>query len=131
MALPSGRVEAGSGCLPAPYARATDDTGIYRLFGLQPGRYYVSVRPDEERPSLQCPDTSPTSLAPTYYPSTAVASEAQPIDVVAGVDAVADIALVATQVTTVSGEVVDAAGRGRRRGRRCSSPATTSRTAAS
>ena len=77
---------------------------------VQPGRYYVSVRPDEERPSLDV-DASPTSLAPTYYPSTAVASEAQPIDVGAGVDAVADITVVPTRVTTVSGEVVDGAGR--------------------
>jgi hypothetical protein len=91
------------------YARS-DDTGAYRLFGLEPGRYYVSVRPDEDR-HWDDVDASPSSLAPTYYPSTPVASEAQPVDVIAGAEAIADVALVATRVTTVSGEVVDATGR--------------------
>ena len=101
----------GGGAPGAIGARApTDDTGAYRLFGLEPGRYYLSVRPDDDRVSPDI-DTSVTGLAPTYYPSTAMASEAQPIDVAAGAEAVADIALVATRVTTVSGEVFDTAGR--------------------
>ena len=87
----------------------TDDTGAYRLFGLEPGRYYVSARLDDG--DAADIDTSPSSLAPTYYPSTPVASEAQPIDVAAGAEAVADIAVVATRVTTMSGDVFDASGR--------------------
>jgi uncharacterized protein (DUF2141 family) len=91
------------------YTRS-DDTGAYRLFGLEPGRYYVSARLDGDRHGDDV-DASPSGLAPTYYPSTPVASEAQPIDVTAGAEAAADIALVATRVTTISGEVFDAAGR--------------------
>jgi protocatechuate 3,4-dioxygenase beta subunit len=94
------------------HARSTDDTGAYRLFGLPPGRYFLSVRAGHEVPRAHgLLDTSGSAFAPTYYPSTPVASEAQPIDVAAGVDAFADIALVPTRVTSVTGEVVDAAGR--------------------
>jgi hypothetical protein len=102
----------GAARLTPMAGRPTDDTGTYRLFGLPPGQYYVSVQPDER--SLRGANvlhTSPTSLAPTYYPSTPIASEAQPIDVAAATETSADIALVAIQVTTVSGEVVDSAGR--------------------
>ncbi len=102
----------GAARLTPMHGRSTDDTGTYRLFGLRPGRYYLSVQPDERNPgSANVLHTSPTSLAPTYYPSTPVASEAQPIEVAAGTETSADITLVATQVTTVSGEVVDSAGR--------------------
>jgi len=95
---------------PTPVYARSDDTGAYRLFGLEAGRYYVSVRPDEDR-HWDDIDSSPSSLAPTYYPSTPMASEAQPVDVTAGAEAVADIALVVTRVTTISGDVFDAAGR--------------------
>ena len=110
MALRQRTVNGVTRLAPSDHSRPTDDTGAYRLFGLEPGRYYLSVRPDDDRLGPDV-DTSVTGLAPTYYPSTAVASEAQPIDVTAGAEAVADIALVATRVTTVSGEVFDAAGR--------------------
>jgi protocatechuate 3,4-dioxygenase beta subunit len=106
------RVKDATRLMPSMYGRSTDDTGTYRLFGLPPGRYYLSAQPDERhRIDLGVVNTSPTSLAPTYFPSTPVVSEAQPIDVAAGTETSADIALVVTQVTTVSGEVVDAAGR--------------------
>jgi hypothetical protein len=112
MALQRKRVNGVARVTPTMYGRSTDDTGTYRLFGLPPGRYYLSVQPDEgPRSRLGVVNTSPTSLAPTYFPSTPVASEAQPIEVTAGTETSADIALVATQVTTVSGEVADSAGR--------------------
>ena len=94
------------------HARSTDDTGAYRLFGLPPGLYFLSVRPGHGAPRAHdLVDTSGTALTATYYPSTPVASEAQAVDVVAGVDAFADVTLVPTRVASVSGEVVDAAGR--------------------
>ena len=110
MALRQRSVNGVTRLAPSEHAGPTDDTGAYRLFGLEPGRYYLSVRPDDDRVGPDI-DTSATGLAPTYYPSTAVASEAQPIDVAAGAEAVADITLVATRVTTVSGDVFDTAGR--------------------
>jgi protocatechuate 3,4-dioxygenase beta subunit len=110
MALRQRTVNGATRLEPSEHAGSTDDTGTYRLFGLEPGRYYLSVRADDDRFAPDV-DASVTGLAPTYYPSTPVASEAQPIDVAAGAEAVADITLLATRVTTVSGEVLDAAGR--------------------
>ena len=98
--------------VPTPHGRTTDDSGAYRLFGLPPGRYFLSAQPGFAAPHAHdLVATSATALATTYHPSTPVASEAQPIDVLPGVDTFADIALVPTQVTSISGEVVDAAGR--------------------
>ena len=112
MALQRKRAGDGTRLTPSMYSRSTDDTGSYRLFGLAPGRYYLSVQPDEgQRSRVGVVHTASTSLAPTYFPSTPVASEAQAIDVAAGTETNADITLVVTQVTTVSGEVVDADGR--------------------
>jgi protocatechuate 3,4-dioxygenase beta subunit len=97
--------------VPSGYARS-DDTGSYRIFGLKPGRYYLSAAPDEGAlRAHDLLDLSGSAFATTYYPSTAVAGEAQTLDVTAGAETFADVALVPTRVTTVSGEVVDAAGR--------------------
>jgi hypothetical protein len=56
-------------------------------------------------------DLSGSDFATTYFPATPVPSEAQPLDVAAGAETFADVTLVQTRVTNVSGEVVDAAGR--------------------
>jgi hypothetical protein len=56
-------------------------------------------------------DTGVTGLAPTFHPSTPAISEAQPVEVTAGAEILADITLVATPMVRVSGSVVDAAGR--------------------
>ena len=55
-------------------------------------------------------DATVTGFAPTFYPSTPVAAEAQPIEVVAGAEVVADVSLVAARLTSVSGVVVDPSG---------------------
>lgn len=111
VALQRKRVRGASRLTPS-MSRSTDDTGTYRLFGLSPGRYYLAVQPDEgSRSRLGVVNASPTRLAATYYPSTPVASEAQPIDVTAGTETGADISLARMQVTTVSGDVLDSAGR--------------------
>jgi hypothetical protein len=97
--------------VPSVYARS-DDTGAYRLFGLAPGRYFVAASPDESLGRAHdLLDVSGSAFARTYYPSTPLLSEAQPLDVAVGAETFADIALVTTRVTTVSGEVVDVAGR--------------------
>ena len=60
-------------------------------------------------------DASVTGFAPTYYPGTPVAAEAQPIEVVAGAEVVADVSLVAARLTSISGVVVDPGGSSHRR----------------
>jgi hypothetical protein len=112
MALRQRRGDGGTRLSATAHSRPTDDTGAYRLFGLPPGRYFLSAVPPHAAPHAHdLVDTSGTTLATTYYASTPVASEAQPIDVAAGLEAFADIALAPTRVTSVAGEVVDTAGR--------------------
>ncbi len=89
----------------------SDDTGTFRLYGLAPGTYYLSARPEDMMhmgPVLT--EATVTGFAPTFYPGTPVEAEAQPIEVVAGAEVVADLPLVAARLTSVSGVVVDAAG---------------------
>jgi hypothetical protein len=111
MALQRKTPEGTPKPVPGVYGRS-DDTGGYRIFGLRPGRYYVSVSSDAEAVRAHdLLDLSGSAFATTYYPSTPSASEAQTLDVTAGAETFADLTLVPTRVTTVSGDVVDAAGR--------------------
>jgi hypothetical protein len=101
------RQMVGVGGRPA----TSDDTGTFRLYGLAPGTYYVSARADEMgRMGPAVTDASVTGFAPTFYPGTPVADEAQPIEVVAGAEVVADVSLVAARLSSVSGVVVDPSG---------------------
>ena len=89
----------------------SDDTGTFRLYGLTPGTYYVSARADDMgRMGPAVTDASVTGFALTFYPGTPVEAEAQPIEVVAGAEVVADVSLVAARLTSVTGFVVDPTG---------------------
>ena len=82
----------------------TDDRGIYRLFGIRPGRYKVAIgealRPDRHR--LQ-------PLPPTYYPDVTDPAKATVIEVVEGSETANIDIKVGPQLQTysVSGRVVD------------------------
>ncbi len=96
---------------PFGQTRMTDDTGTFRLYGLAPGKYYLSARGDEsQRFGGTLVDPNATGFAPTFFPGTAMASEAQPIEVVAGAEVLADVQLVTARLTTITGIVVDAGG---------------------
>jgi len=83
----------------APTGRGaqTNDLGEFRLYGLPPGRYFLGAS---------------TTYAPTYYPGTANAAEAQPITIEAGQD-VSNIglAILPIQNSRITGTAVDAGGR--------------------
>jgi hypothetical protein len=64
---------------PAAEFRA-DDRGVYRAFGLEPGRYLLEIAPPEEMP------IQPDRLAPAYYPGVADPARAAEIDVAAGAE---------------------------------------------
>jgi hypothetical protein len=68
-----------------PYWRTirTDDRGVYRAFGLPPGRYTVSAGKD----SLSSFGRSGTGYQRTYHPSTVNAAEATTIDINEGSEA--------------------------------------------
>ncbi len=71
-------------------AAGTDDRGLYRLFGLPPGRYYVAAAyqppalgPEANEAPLEDEDRPPgsaESVVFTYYPSTTRMIESLPVD---------------------------------------------------
>ena len=62
----SGRRSLGGKASLLPFGRdETDDRGQYRIFGIPPGNYYLSVSP---RPVGGDPSRGMRSFAPTYYP---------------------------------------------------------------
>ena len=83
----------------------TDDRGIYRVFGLRPGKYRVHIGINESLPG-----DSRTPYRQTFYPSVTDAAKATVIEVTEGSEA-ENIDIVAGRpITTfkVSGRVVDA-----------------------
>ena len=92
---------------------ATNDIGQYRIYGLPPGEYYVSVSGRQGQMmgmDVQQDDNS-SGYAPTYYPSTPSVAEAQKVAIGVGEEAVADIQLVPTRVVRISGTLVTSAGK--------------------
>jgi protocatechuate 3,4-dioxygenase beta subunit len=97
----------------------TNDIGQYRIYGLQPGTYYVAAtaRGEDGRPiRFTEPGTQAVrgagGLAPTFFPGTVAAGEAQRIEVAAGAEtAGVDFALQAVRLARISGTIVDSRGR--------------------
>jgi hypothetical protein len=83
--------------MPFGGAVSTDDRGVYRMFGLNPGRYYISAAYSETSGSLGAPGRgAPMQLAvpapaaadesypPVFYPGVADPGQAAPIRLAAG-----------------------------------------------
>ena len=110
--------------LVAVGARQTDDLGVYRLFGLAPGEYYIVASVDPERHSVT--DLGATAVlvsggfvesqgsrayAPTYYPGTPRAADAYQINVEPGEDENnVNFSLTMAPLVRVSGRVVNVSG---------------------
>jgi protocatechuate 3,4-dioxygenase beta subunit len=82
----------------------TDDLGEFRLFGLSPGKYYLSGTSER----WQGDEFGSQGFAPTYYPRTtdpagATAIELRPGSLLRGVD----ITLIKARTVRVRGRVVD------------------------
>ncbi|MGQ0737420.1 MAG: MSCRAMM family protein [Acidobacteriota bacterium] len=90
----------------------TDDQGSFRVFGLAPGTYYVSGA--MRVPTLSMPGVSTTVVegyAPTYYPGTPNAADAQRVAVkVAQETTGVSFPLAATRLARVSGRAVSSTG---------------------
>jgi protocatechuate 3,4-dioxygenase beta subunit len=81
----------------------TNDLGEYRLFGLSPGKYYLSATPNEG-PRL----ARRQGYAPTYYPGTSDPSGATALELHSGtVLRGVDITLTKTRTVRLRGRVVD------------------------
>jgi len=91
---------------------STNDIGQYRLFGLPPGEYYLSA--SMRQGAMMGPEAlmdDGAGYAPTFYPGTPSAAEAQRLTVGVGEETVADIQIVPSKVAHVSGTVVSSAGK--------------------
>lgn len=97
--------------MPVGRTATTNDIGAFRLFGLTPGSYYLSVSSRDFFVMTSNRTDDRTGYAPTYYPGTSDVSSAQRLTVGGG-QTLNDIniSLVPTQTAQVSGAVVDAAG---------------------
>ena len=116
-ALRSRIVEGTRRLLPFGVIDTTDDTGSYRVFGLEPGEYYItalvsSPTPEDARMSAV---TGPLrgdvrSTVPVFYPGAPSLDQAQPVTVGVGGDVRADIFLAPLRTATVSGAVLNSTG---------------------
>lgn len=99
--------------LPMGFANS-DDLGTFRLYGLTAGEYVVSA-------SVQAPmniaaggapaTDSNEGFAPTFYPGTANANEAQAVSLALGQETGVQFSLIATRLSRISGTVADSSGR--------------------
>lgn len=103
--------------MPGGSMATTSDTGEFRIWGLTPGDYHVMVSSQRGfGPATEISDDR-TGYAPTYYPGSSTAAEAQNIAVSAGQTASGiDITLTPTHTASVSGFAVDSSGQPMRRG---------------
>jgi len=87
---------------------STDDRGQFRLFGIGPGKYYVSARYRDWQTENEGDSTYP----PIYFPGTPNAQEAARIEVVAGGQLSGiDISLAETKAFSISGKVFRSDGK--------------------
>ncbi|HET7114683.1 MAG TPA: hypothetical protein VFI57_13645, partial [Pyrinomonadaceae bacterium] len=87
---------------------STDDRGIYRIFGVPPGKYKVAAGTAEER--LNLGRSGRSVFTQTFYPSTTELANATVVEVTEGSETInVDISLRRKQgVFTVTGLIVDA-----------------------
>jgi 5-hydroxyisourate hydrolase-like protein (transthyretin family) len=90
-----------------PFINQTDDRGIYRIYGIAPGKYYVSAGRAPERMM------GPAGVVPyplTFHPNVTDRSKAEVVEVTAGAEAKnVDIEVgFAEQGFAVSGRFIDA-----------------------
>jgi hypothetical protein len=117
----------------------TDDRGMYRVYGLAPGSYIVSVSSTGMREEFRQvtaeqvqwasalstsgtlaaaaeptppPAAAPTSFSTVFYPGTAVAADAQPVAVEAGEERLGvDFGITLVPTAQIRGRLVDEQGR--------------------
>lgn len=103
--------------VPAGRGGQTNDLGQYRIYGLSPGEYVVSATvPNmggidmEVNSAVGRAET--TSYAPTYFPGTQSAADAQRVAVALGQETSSvDLALLPVRTARISGIVIDSEGK--------------------
>jgi protocatechuate 3,4-dioxygenase beta subunit len=101
----------------------TNDLGQFRIYGLPPGDYYLSatLRSGAEMMAIEMmaggPGAGPTGsnpasgYAPTYFPGTSNAAEAQRISLAIGQEASTDFALLPVRLARITGIVIGSEGK--------------------
>jgi hypothetical protein len=88
----------------------TDDTGEYRLIGLEPGEYYV-MGTTRDTWTVDGDDKQRVGFGPTYYTGTLVVANAQAVKVGLGQEASGiDFGMVPGRVVNISGTAMSSAG---------------------
>ena len=102
---------------PAGFAR-TDDRGEYRLFGLNPGEYYIKVIDQYEPNYAVATDNEEevrkalgSQYAPVYYPGVTQMGQAVAVPLAAGEESQADFILRRMKTVDISGRVIGADGK--------------------
>lgn len=96
--------------LPVRGTAISDDTGQFRLSGLEPGEYYVQAS-SRETWETDPPAVQTLGFVPTFYPSSPNQAEAQRVRVRAGQEVpTVDIALLPGKVGKISGTVFNSQG---------------------
>ena len=95
---------------PIAIGDTTDDIGQFRLHGLSPGEYFVSAQMSAGLMFGQSDDR--VGYGTTYFPGTAVQTEAQRVRVAVGQEtAQINITMATSRIATISGTAVSSAGR--------------------
>jgi len=109
---PDGQRRLSSVASGSPFPSATDDRGEFRAYGLMPGEYVVSASYRNQIAALGGnPNDAAEGFAPTFYPGTVNAAEAQAVSVALGEEASVQFSLAAARLARISGTVVDSEGR--------------------
>jgi|GEM_PF-2094832 len=98
-------------------AAATDDRGIYRIFGLPPGRYYIAAAYSPPAPAEGVREQRPVDkdgrplpdegFVTTYFPSSHRLMDASPVEVRYGEElSHTDILLVKARTARITGRVI-------------------------
>jgi len=91
--------------------QGTDDTGEYRLTGLNPGSYYVRAQTRETWTVVNAGKRELMGFSPTFYPATADPGQARLIEVGVGRQIRdADISLALGRPAAIAGIAVDSKG---------------------
>jgi protocatechuate 3,4-dioxygenase beta subunit len=96
---------------PSGRPAMTNDIGEYRLFGLPPGQYYLSATLRNGQ-MMGADSDDRSGYAPTYYPGTPSAAEAQRITIGIG-QALSEInvSLMPARTVRISGTALDSGGK--------------------
>jgi protocatechuate 3,4-dioxygenase beta subunit len=96
--------------MPSGRGGQTNDIGEFRLYGLSPGQYYVSAT--LRAVAMIGGDTADREgYAPTFYPGTGSAADAQRLTIAAGQTMTGiNLSLLPIRTAKISGTVVDASG---------------------